>query len=178
MAANRRSTRASLISQGQSHRRSAAEDMMELSLTRASPRRGSDPEPNDGFPLTQSIRARVDGGPEWGTKSRSNVKAERLLWDSKAVLRWRLSRASRILGQAHWPGVTLRSHGEGQRPSLSDEHHQAPTPRNRGVDQVPLQHRVVRGRQRMITAGYSEPWLFVDRRRVANSTSSSSSPQP
>src|ERR1700730_466685 len=50
MAANRRSTRPSLISQGQSHRRSTAEDMMELSLTRAPLRRGSDAEPNDGFP--------------------------------------------------------------------------------------------------------------------------------
>src|SRR6516162_11638887 len=48
MAANRRSTRPSLISQGQSHRRSAAEDMMELSLTRAPLRRGSGGEPDDG----------------------------------------------------------------------------------------------------------------------------------
>src|SRR5262249_57944360 len=50
MAANRRSTRSSLISQGQSRRGSATEDMMELSLTRAPLRRGSDDEPDDGCP--------------------------------------------------------------------------------------------------------------------------------
>src|SRR6185437_6171099 len=50
MAASRRSTRPSLISQVQSHGRSAAEDMMELGLTRAALRRGSHAKPNDGLP--------------------------------------------------------------------------------------------------------------------------------
>jgi len=59
----------------------------------------------------------------------------------------------------HGPHIANRE-GIGLR--LPDQDDELLAPHHPGVEQIARQHRVVLGRQRETTAGYSEPWLLCN----------------
>jgi hypothetical protein len=58
------------------------------------------------------------------------------------------------------------SDGNRDRLLLTDQHHEALSPSDRGVEQVPLQHRVMLCQDRNHDGGILRPLALVDRRRV------------
>jgi hypothetical protein len=57
-------------------------------------------------------------------------------------------------------GAPLIFDGDGQGPSLPDQHHQPLAPGHPRVQQLACEYGVVLRRQRITTAEYSEPWLL------------------
>src|SRR5208282_1812363 len=96
-----------------------------------------------------------------------NVSQLPARFDASQPTPWAYHPPDQPLPQLRPPPPCPRSlDGDRQCLSLSDEHHQPLAARHAGVDQVPLQHRVMLGAERNHDGWVLRSLALVDRRRV------------